>query len=215
MKRAYKVLVTSIALLAGLGLGACAYLQHPKFGSYPAGHRQEKIVRSTHYVDGEFRNQILTPVLVGNTSTFSILAKSLFERVENLRLTQPVPAVKTDFKSLPVEQDMVIWLGHSSFYVQQAGKRILIDPVFSDHASPVSFSIQSFAGTNLYTAEDLPGIDVLLITHDHWDHLDYATIIALRNKVSQVMVPLGGLTWKAGVMLQTKSTKATGTTSLL
>lgn len=179
------------SLVAGLGLGACAFLQHPQFGSYPEGQRQEKITHSAHYANGEFHNQIATPVLVGDTGTLSILAKNLFDRVENLSPSRALPAYKTDFKALPPDQDTVVWLGHSSFFVQLAGKRILIDPVFSSYASPVPFSIQAFAGTSLYSVDDMPSIDVLLITHDHWDHLDYATLTALAGKVGQVMTPLG------------------------
>ena len=185
------MMVTLVALAAGLGLGACAYLQHPKFGSAPEGARQAKIARSPHYAGGEFHNLIDTPILSGSTSSFSILAKKLFDQVENLSPNQPIPVSKTDLKTLPLEEDIVIWLGHSSFYVQLAGQRILIDPVFSDYASPVPFAIQAFAGTRLYDVDDLPPIDVLLITHDHWDHLDYATLTALTGKVKQVMTPLG------------------------
>ena len=56
---------------------------------------------------------------------------------------------------------------------------------------PVFFANRAFEGTNLYTAEDMPDIDYLLISHDHWDHLDYATATALRSKVGQVVCPLG------------------------
>ena len=80
------------------------------------------------------------------------------------------------------------YYGHSSYFVQFAGKRILIDPVFSPFAAPVSFSTQAFDGTSRYTVGDMPRIDVLLITHDHWDHLDYATVTALKGKVGQVLV---------------------------
>ena len=86
---------------------------------------------------------------------------------------------------------MVIWLGHSAYYMQLAGKRILIDSVLSDHAAPFSFLIKAFEGTTLYQAEDIPKIDYLLISHDHYDHLDYLTVTQLENKVKNVIVPLG------------------------
>ena len=59
------------------------------------------------------------------------------------------------------------------------GKTILIDPVFNDYASPLPFINKAFAGTDIYTADDMPEIDYLLTTHDHWDHLDYSTVMAL------------------------------------
>lgn len=191
MGRLRGMLIGLFALVAVLSLGACAYLQHPKFGAYPEGERLEKIQRSSSYVDGEFRNLVDTPMLLEGNSTFSILAGDLFRRVENLRPALPVPTAKTDLKALDAGQDTVIWLGHSSYFVLFAGKRILIDPVFSPFAAPVSFSTKAFDGTSLYTVGDMPEIDVLLITHDHWDHLDHATVTALESKVRRVLVPLG------------------------
>lgn len=85
----------------------------------------------------------------------------------------------------------MIWLGHSAYYIQLAGKRILIDPVLSDHAAPFSFLVKAFKGTTFYKAEDIPEIDYLLISHDHYDHLDYATMTQLKDKVKNVVVPLG------------------------
>jgi L-ascorbate metabolism protein UlaG (beta-lactamase superfamily) len=67
----------------------------------------------------------------------------------------------------------------------------LIDPVFSGHASPFSFSAKSFAGTDVYTVEDLPGIDILIISHDHYDHLDYKTIKQLAPKTGLICTSLG------------------------
>jgi len=99
--------------------------------------------------------------------------------------------MKTDFKTLDKGKDVVVWLGHSSYFMQLGGKRILIDPVFSSSAAPVSFANKAFNGTNLYTAEDMPEIDYLLISHDHWDHLDYPTVIALKPKVKNVVCGLG------------------------
>ena len=191
MRRIRKVLIGIASLTAILSLGACAYLQHPKFGTYPEGDRLEQVQRSPNFADGEFRYPVATPILAEGTSTFSIITGDLFRKIENLRPAHAIPAVKTDLKALDPAQDTIVWLGHSSYFVLFAGKRILIDPVFSPYASPVSFSTQAFDGTNLYTVDDMPAIDVLLITHDHWDHLDHATVTALKDKVGRVLVPLG------------------------
>jgi L-ascorbate metabolism protein UlaG (beta-lactamase superfamily) len=69
-----------------------------------------------------------------------------------------------------------VWLGHSSWYLQLAGKRILIDPVLSNYAAPFSFLNKAFDGDYPWTAQAMPEIDLLIISHDHYDHLDYATI---------------------------------------
>ena len=80
---------------------------------------------------------------------------------------------------------------HSSYLIQAGGKRFLIDPVFSGNASPIPNSNRSFNGTDIYTAGDMPEIDYLLITHDHYDHLDYETVMALKDKVKTVICGLG------------------------
>ncbi len=186
-----KILLCLAIFTASLFLGACAYLQHPKFGAYPEGERLEKIRRSPRYVDGEFRNLIDTPRFSEGNTMFSIFAGDLFKRFENLRPALPVPTVKTDLKALDIRQDTIVWLGHSSYFIVFAGKRILIDPVFSPFAAPVSVSTRAFEGTTLYSVDEMPEIDVLLITHDHWDHLDHATVAALQGKVRLVLAPLG------------------------
>jgi len=191
MKWGRRIMIAFLVLLLLLVLGVAAYLQHPKFGAPPAGERLARLQRSPHFVDGNFRNLVETPVLLEGVGMASIIAGNLTQKVADLRPATPLPTVKTDLKALDPRQDAVVWLGHSSFFIIFAGRRILLDPVLSPYAAPVSFSTQAFAGTSRYTPDDLPPIDVLLITHDHWDHLDYPTLSALRDKVGQVFVPLG------------------------
>ncbi len=88
-------------------------------------------------------------------------------------------------------QDVIVPLGHASFYMQLEGVRILIDPVFTDYAAPFSFLNRSFDGTNVYHLDDMPTIDYIFITHDHYDHLDYEVMKAMRGKVKKVIAPLG------------------------
>ena len=64
-------------------------------------------------------------------------------------------------------------------------------PVFSGHASPFKFVIKAFKGADVYKPEDMPEIDVLVITHDHYDHLDMETVIKLKPKVKQVVTSMG------------------------
>jgi L-ascorbate metabolism protein UlaG (beta-lactamase superfamily) len=101
-----------------------------------------------------------------------------------------VPSVKTDLRGLDPSKNLIVWFGHSSYLIQVDGKRILVDPVFFK-ASPVSFINRAFPGTKIYKPEDMPDIDYLVITHDHWDHLDYKTVKRLRHRVGTVICPLG------------------------
>ncbi|WP_207063935.1 MBL fold metallo-hydrolase [Motiliproteus sp. SC1-56] len=180
-----KAVSVSLGGLALLLLGACAYIQHPKFGAHPKGERLERIVRSPHYADGVFHNTVDTPVLVEGVSTLSVVVGNLLDPGENRRPAQPLPRVDSDLSALNGDGDRIIWLGHSSYFLRFAGKRILIDPVLSDYAAPVSFSTRAFPGTSLFTAEEMPEVDLLLITHDHWDHLDHATLSTLMPKVDE------------------------------
>lgn len=191
MRRPRMLISGLLGLVAALVLGTGAYLQHPKFGALPEGERLEAMQHSPHFSDGIFRNLVPTPILTDDQSTLSVLVGSLLHRADNLQPGVPLPTLKTDLKALDAGRDSVVWLGHSSFFVLFAGRRFLIDPVFSPYAAPVSFSTRAFAGTTLYAAEEMPEIDALLITHDHWDHLDHATVTALESKVRRVLVPLG------------------------
>ena len=172
-------------------LGACMLLNQPRFGGSPEGERLVAIEKSPNYTAGEFKNLIPTPKFTKDVSTFSIIWNSLTEPKERLVPDRPIPTVKTSLRNLDRMANLVVWLGHSSFYIQLDGKRILIDPVFSDSAAPLSFFNKAFSGTTIYRAEDMPQIDYLLISHDHWDHLDYPTVMALKSQVSHVVVPLG------------------------
>ena len=114
----------------------------------------------------------------------------LFRKPEGLRPETVLPVIKTNLKELSPGEDILIWFGHSSYYIQMEGKRLLVDPVFYD-ASPVAFVNRAFKGTDIYRPEDMPDIDYLVITHDHWDHLDYGTVMQLKERTGKVVCPLG------------------------
>ncbi|MBM7867532.1 MBL fold metallo-hydrolase [Heliobacterium gestii] len=176
-------------ILFALGIGL--YLRHPKFGRLPGGADLERIKNSPQYRDDQFQNRIPTPQFTGEKSSSSVLWEFLFTKKERLRPVDAIPTVKTDLKTLDRGKDILIWLGHSSYFIQMGGKRFLLDPVLSSYAAPVSFANKVFEGTNPYAADDLPEMDYLLISHDHWDHLDYPTVTALKPKVKNVICPLG------------------------
>lgn len=180
-------------LLLGVLLAACiyAYLQHPKFGAMPEGQRLGRIERSLNYANGEFHNLVATPMRTGDSSFLSNVLSMLFDRNDRLTPGVAVPSVKIDLKALDPRQDVVVWLGHSSYFVQLGGRKLLIDPVFSAEAAPIPHLNRAFAGSTPYAASDMPDLDYLLITHDHWDHLDYPSTMALQSKVGYVIAGLG------------------------
>ena len=179
------------AVVAVLAVSLLAYTRQPKFGRAPGSAEFSSLAQSPSFADGRFHNPIERPVLEDRDGMIVALWKYLFNKKERLIPDTAVPSIKTDLKGLDRQLDLVIWLGHSSYFIQLAGRTILIDPVFSEYAAPVSFANRAFAGSNPYTAEDMPDLDYLLITHDHWDHLDYPTVVALRSKIKNIIVPLG------------------------
>jgi len=185
-----KMLAVSLMGLVALPVGTLFYLQQPKFGKAPGGVRLERIEESPNYVGGKFQNLVPTPQIVGESRS-SIWLKFLFSQKEHPVPIDSIPSVKTNLKTLEKDKDAVVWLGHSSYFMQFGGKRILIDPVFSSSAAPVEFANRAFAGTSLYSAADIPEIDYLLISHDHWDHLDYPTVMSLKPKIKNVVCGLG------------------------
>ena len=84
--------------------------------------------------------------------------------------------------------------------LQMHGMNILIDPIFSERPSPVAFAGAKRFSIPPITVEDLPHIDILVLSHDHYDHMDYKTIMNLDEKVERYIVPLGGwkIIWNAG-----------------
>ena len=167
------------------------FLRQPKFGRLPAGERLELIKSSPNYKNGSFQNISHTPNLAENVSYSKVFKEFFFDKKTRVKPAGIIPSVKTDLINLDLNKSILVWFGHSSYFMQVDGKRILVDPVFSGHASPFSFSIKAFKGTNIYTPDDMPAIDLLIITHDHWDHLDYDTVKKLRPKVSRVVCGLG------------------------
>ncbi|HMU02547.1 MAG TPA: MBL fold metallo-hydrolase [Saprospiraceae bacterium] len=161
------------------------------FGQTPSGKRSENVKLSPNYKNGAFQNLSHTPDLSEDATFVSVLYEFLFKSHKRAKPKSEVPSIKTDLLRLDTAVDVLIWFGHSSYFMQLEGKRILVDPVFAGYAAPFSFSNKSFDGTDVYSIEDLPYIDYLLISHDHYDHLDYETILKLESKVGKVICGLG------------------------
>lgn len=182
-------MITTFIIVVLVAGGAYAFLQHPKFGQLATGERLARIEKSANFSNGSFHNLSLTPQMTGDSGFLSVLKD--FLTAENKRPPSEIPSVKTDLLDLPPDQNLLVWFGHSSYFMQIDGKTFLVDPVFSGNASPLFFMMKAFKGTDVYTPDDFPEIDYLFITHDHWDHLDYKTVKALRPKVKQVVTGLG------------------------
>ncbi|MCU0359784.1 MAG: MBL fold metallo-hydrolase [Bacteroidia bacterium] len=162
-----------------------------QFGKLPSGERLKRIQKSPHYKNGAFQNLSHTPDLTDGATYFSVSKDFFFGKHERRFPERLIPSVKTNLHHIPKQENVLVWFGHSSYYMQIEGKRILVDPVLSGNASPFSFTTKAFKGSDVYKAEDLPEIDYLFLTHDHYDHLDYRTVVKLRSKVKTVICSLG------------------------
>lgn len=166
-------------------------MQQPQFGKAPSGARLERMKRSAHYKDGAFQNLNNTPALSEGVGYYKVMKEFLFNKDKRNIPGGVIPTKKVDLKALTPNEDVMVWFGHSSYFMQIEGRKILVDPVLSGSASPVSFITKAFKGSDVYSVDDLPEIDYLFISHDHYDHLDHKTIAQLKSKVKKAIMGLG------------------------
>jgi L-ascorbate metabolism protein UlaG (beta-lactamase superfamily) len=183
-------MIIALSILGLLVFLLIIFLKSPVFGNSPTNERLEKIQRSPNFKQGSFQNTNPTEVTLKNASFIGMLV-DFFNKPDSTAPSYVLPSIKTNLQSLQDHIPSIVWFGHSSYMIKYKGINILVDPVFSNNASPVSFFGKSFRGSNVYTVNDLPKIDLLIITHDHYDHLDYNTIVKLKSKVKKVYTSLG------------------------
>lgn len=186
MKAALIILAVIIVIVCGVLL----VLSHPAFGLLR--HRSTREIQSSpNWHNGMFQNQEPTPQFTGDVNMFSAMWNMLRGNNNVRRVPdRPLKVIKTDLRMLSTDRDWVVWFGHSSYLFCLDGKRYLVDPVLRQEF-PSSLMMKPFKGTNIFSPNDLPDIDILIITHEHWDHMDYATLRDIRNKVKHVVCPIG------------------------
>lgn len=165
---------------------------YPPLGGKSSAESHKRITASPQFRDGKFRNQMPTSMVNSPKDTFDALIKTI-KGTPNSRPKGSVPIESFDSKAFKEKkEDQVVWFGHSTLLLKVDGVKLLIDPVFSDYASPVRFfGPKRYSDKLPAEIEDLPELDAVIISHDHYDHLDYASIRQLRGKVKQFIVPLG------------------------
>ena len=132
-------------------------------GKTPSGEELKRIEKSAHFRDGRFRNLEPTSVNPEDVSMIRIMREIMF-RPENVRPAAKIPYLKTDLVNLDSQEPVVIWFGHSSYFIVAQGFRILVDPVFSGNAAPLKFFAKAFEGADCYKPEDFDEIDLLILT---------------------------------------------------
>ena len=185
-----KNLLIILAVLIVLAVVVVVILHHPAFGRRMSKERKARIEASPNWRDGMFQNEEPTPQFTGDKSLLSMMWEFIVHRPKDRVPKEAIPAVKTNLHGLPTDQDWLVWFGHSSYLFCLNGKRYLVDPLLKMEF-PASVMLKPFKGTDIYSPKDMPEIDVLIITHEHWDHLDYATLRDIKDKVKHVVCPLG------------------------
>lgn len=147
---------------------------------------------SPNFRDGKFHNLSPTPVSIEGVGMGKMIYDFTFNKDKNSKPKTKLPFIKKDISKIDFDVPVITWFGHSTYLIRFAGKTFLVDPVFSNTVSPVPVAgPRKFATTDEYSTDDLPGIDFLIISHDHYDHLDKSTIKTIKAKVKKVIVPLG------------------------
>lgn len=168
-----------------------AFSRSPVFGRLPSGARLSRIEQSPNYKDGQFHFTEPTPMQADGINMLTVIRKFLFTPRPDATPLVKMPMAVPEWSAAPVDDIAITWFGHSSYLLQWNGLNILVDPVFSERTSPVQFAgTKAFAGTH-FDAALLPEIDILLISHDHYDHLDYLTIKKISAKVKHIYTALG------------------------
>ncbi len=187
-----KIALSLITGLLILGYGIYKWLDIQEFGAVPDGAERQKFLQSPNFdsKNGTFTN-IVPGDLRRDMKTWPLLQSYIFGK-EIRTPTQDLPVVAPDFDQL-LKKDGVplkwIWLGHSTLYLNIQGTLVLVDPVFTS-ASPFRFMVTRFQAP-LATVETMPKPDVIVISHDHYDHLDAGTMRFFAGTSAQFLVPLG------------------------
>ncbi|MDM5327127.1 MBL fold metallo-hydrolase [Neobacillus sp. CF12] len=163
---------------------------HPVFGGRLRNSDRERYRNLDFYNDGKFVNITPTEMKMSFLTILSLM-KDSFTGKNARRPNKPIP-ISIDWKKIKSDKESLTWFGHSTFLLTIDDKKILIDPMFGPSPSPVPFiGSKRYSEDLLYLIEELPSIDAVIITHDHYDHLDYPSILKLKNKVNHFFVPLG------------------------
>jgi len=160
----------------------------PQFGAPPTGAHLKKIEKSENYQSGQFQNEITTTMDIGFSSGSKLMYEWMFEGKDR----EPARPIPTSFNNNIFDTALqVTWFGHSAILLEIDGKKLLLDPMLGDAAAPVSFMTRRFDYQQAINIDSIPSVDAVIISHDHYDHLDYPSIRALKDRVGHFYTALG------------------------
>ncbi len=162
----------------------------PQFGRSATSEQKKNYEQSKNYAKGKFINQIPTKMDI----KFFKMLKEWFKNDPSRNPIKEIPTHKinvSDLKSYTDSLPRLTWFGHSAFLLEMDEQIILIDPMFGQYPSPHPMLGPKRYSTALpIEVDQLPTIDAVIFSHDHYDHLDYGTIKNIHQKVRKFYVPL-------------------------
>jgi L-ascorbate metabolism protein UlaG (beta-lactamase superfamily) len=186
------ILYIAIAILL-IVLGISAYIMlNPEFGASPSADDIEIYIKSDNWKDGEFKNLEHTSMAFDLKSSFSMISE--YRKNKEARFPKGQVEIEDfNFEEFAnTKDDAYVWFGHSVILLKIDTKIILSDPMFGYDASPVGpFTTKRFSDNTMDIIDKIKHVDYLLLTHDHYDHLDYKSILKLDIKVKNYLIPLG------------------------
>jgi len=164
----------------------------PEFGSKSQGERLVKIKASENYKDGKFQNLSETDVS-GDMNYVKTLSEYFTDGNKVPDWSIPVNKISSETISKTSDSTTKItWFGHSALLLELDGKKIFLDPMLGEVPAPHPLlGSKRFNDTLPLAIENIPNLDVVIISHDHYDHLDYGSIKTIKDKVAHFYVPLG------------------------
>jgi L-ascorbate metabolism protein UlaG (beta-lactamase superfamily) len=178
-------LVACLTLLGGLLLLAQGW---KAFGKQATGARLARMQASPQYADGRFVNpQPLVNDFWGMLSGMRHVSDDVSPKTRPDAVTLSQSTLSTP----PASGLRVTWFGHSSMLIELDGKRVLTDPMWSQRASPIGWLGPQRWYAPAIELEALPPLDAVVISHDHYDHLDYGSVVRLNALGVTFVVPLG------------------------
>ncbi|MFT4834041.1 MAG: L-ascorbate metabolism protein UlaG (beta-lactamase superfamily) [Marinoscillum sp.] len=188
VKKTFKALLLGITLIFIVGVIFVSF--SPQFGQPPKGEDAQKVEESSNFREGQFQNLIETKMDYSLSNIIGMLKET-----SNAINTSPSSAIETAFdSSSPNPTDSILsitWYGHSAILLELAGQRIFLDPMLGDAASPLPIFGPRFGNNPSFDIDQIGDLDVVVFSHDHYDHLDYPTIKAIKDRVGHFIVPLG------------------------
>ncbi|GAA4829499.1 MBL fold metallo-hydrolase [Paenibacillus vulneris] len=154
--------------------------------------RRTEYQTSKNFVNGRFKYPVETTVDYNVKALLPILRQYIKGNPRaRPKEILPVQRIVAPLSKEDVNKTAVTWLGHSTSLIQLEGRLLLLDPIFESYSSPFRFGGRRYSEQLPIEIEDLPQIDAVLISHDHYDHLDFRSIMKLKDKVRTFLVPLG------------------------